>query len=100
MGWITALSCQSVHLIIAHPSCGSRPALCSGVHALEDETVTIKPHFNCTHLCAVKIYLKVQFKNILKINFFSLSLQKNEQKYRVPITSPNTHSFHIINVLQ
>ena len=68
-GMDAALSCQSVHLIIAHPSCGSRPALCSsGVHALEEETVTIKPHFNCTHLCAVKIYLKVQFKNILKIN--------------------------------
>ena len=95
-----ALSCQSVHLAIVHPSCGSRPALCSsGVHALEDETVTIEPHFNCTHLCAVKIYLKVLFKNIFKINIFFFSFkftEKNEQRYRVPITSPNTHSFPLL----
>ena len=47
-GMDAALSCQSLHLVIAHPSYGSRPApSSSGVHALEDETVIIKPHFNC-----------------------------------------------------
>ena len=87
-----ALSCQSVHLVIDHPSCGSRPALCSsGVHALEDETVTIEPHFNCTHLCVVKIYLK------LRDTSFSFKFtETNEQRYRVPITSPNTHSFPLL----
>ena len=92
-----ALSCQSVHLAIVHPSCGSRPALCSsGVHALEDETVTIEPHFNCTHLCAVKIYLKVLFKNIFKINIFFLVLSL-QRKMNKGIEFPSPLQIHTVS---